>query len=209
MNSCGEDSGFKNGVLSAIETEEVAIAALVDGVGGDVSALLRVVESVDLKGVPTASVGKNKSVEFGQRVRLSKGGLGEKLHIVSDVKNAAAGAFEILVGRRSAIGAEDELGDRRVNDGTHRRDVDRAVFVLGGDDAFEDEPVVAEFWNVVRHTLKGNRLLGELRTGQGRAAQFGSGKLLVVLHSWQADSSKEILQQSIAVLGEDRLRVEL
>jgi len=202
MNTCGEDSSFEDGMFGAIKTEKIAVAALLDGVGDNVSSLLRnnvgsllrMVKIVDFKRVPAAGVGEDEAVECGQRIGLSEGSLGEKQDIVGNVKDTVAVAFKILVGRRCAIGAEDELSDRRVDDRPHRRNIDSAVFILCSDDAFENEAVGAQLWEVVflhgrivarlwrvvnlvalttRRGVpqsKSYRLLGKLGRGQGWAA---------------------------------------
>ena len=154
MDSSGEDGGFEDGVFGAIETEEVAIAALLDRVGSDEGSFLRVVESIDVESVPATGVGEDEAVEFGQGVGLTKGGLGEKQHVVGNVKDAVARAFKIFVSRRSAVRTEDELGNGDVNDRSHRRDVYAAIFVLCRDDAFENTAITAKLRDFVGHSIK-------------------------------------------------------
>ena len=162
MDAGGENRGFEDCVLGAVETEEVAIAALVNRLSSDLSALLRnnvgsllrMVERVHFESVPTAGIGEDEAVERGQGGGLPEGSLGEKQYVVSNVKDAEARAFEIFVGRRRAVGAEDVLRDSGIDDRPHRRDVDGAIFVMSGDDAFEDAAVGAKLWKIVGHRAK-------------------------------------------------------
>ena len=73
----GEDRGFDDRVLGAVEAEEFAEDAAVDDAGDDAGALVGVIERLDLEGVPAARVGENDAgdtlaagIEAGQGMQL-------------------------------------------------------------------------------------------------------------------------------------------
>ena len=89
---------------------------------------------------------ENQTIEFGQRVRLAQGGLGDQHHVVGDVKHAAPRAFEVGIGGGGAKRPQHEPLDLLVNDRSHRRDVDSGIMVVGGNNAFQDATVDTKLW---------------------------------------------------------------
>ena len=144
----GQDGRFDDGVLGAIEAEEIAQRAAVDDAGDNRRALVAVVERLDAKRVPAAGVGQDHAFNrFGRHavaaVCSSRPTAARASSSTSSVtcSTPCAGALEILIGDRRAKRPQQQPLEVGVDDRPHRRDVRRAVGVERRDDAFEQRAV--------------------------------------------------------------------
>ena len=101
VHSSGEDRSFENGVLRAIEAEEISQVSDVDNSRADFRAFLRGVERFDFKLVPAAGGSEDSAGDFfsGEcfrlRSELSDRCFSQQQDVINDVKHSVRSLLQV------------------------------------------------------------------------------------------------------------------
>src|SRR5579872_2926424 len=144
MQPRGGDGPLQHRMFGSIETEKIAQPFSMNDSRSKSRAIVRFIPIVNLKLIPAAGRREHPARNFPGREALGHFGqladrrLRQKQHVVNDVEYALRMRLQVVVGARRLIGPQFERGERLIDEGPHRRDVELALAVERGDNSFED-----------------------------------------------------------------------